>query len=121
MIAALLLAAADPPGAWASIGVTDSRLRVFIERASLRVDGDQRFARIRIGSPTSMAGAIVLGYPDEAIDCRARTWRLVAFDARDADDHIVKQGRATAAAIPVVAGTIGDAVVRAGCGLPAPS
>ena len=121
--AALLLDAggAGPPGAWAPVGVTDSRLRVFVERPSVKVKGERRTARVRIGSPRTIAGPIVLVYQDEEIDCRARTWRLAAFDARDADGRSVRRGASAAPAIPVVGGTIGDAVVSAVCALPGSS
>ena len=117
--ATLLLAATDPPGAWLPIGVSDSRLRIFVQRDSLRVYGDRRVARIRIGSPGTITGSIVLVYQDEAIDCRARSWRLVAFDARDADGRVVKRGAVDKPTLPVVAGTIGAAVVSAVCAMPA--
>ena len=112
---ALLIAAADPPGAWVPVGVSESRLRVFVERTSVRIDGDRRSARIRIGSPGAIAGPIVVVFQDEEVDCRERRWRLVAYDAHDAAGGVVRAGTSTAPAVPVVAGTIGDAVVRTVC------
>ncbi|WP_375392548.1 surface-adhesin E family protein [uncultured Sphingomonas sp.] len=117
----LLAASPDAVGAWAPVGVTDSRLRVFVERSSVRVSGDRRTARVRIGSPGAIAGPIVLVYQDEEVDCRARTWRLAAYDARDADDRIVRQGKSAAAALPVVEGTIGEAVLSTVCTMAAGS
>ena len=115
LIAALSLWGADAPGAWVPVGVSASRLRVFVERASVRIDGARRTARIRIGSPGAIAGPIVVAYQDEEIDCRARTWRLAAFDARDEAGRVVRSGQSAGLAFPVVAGTIGDAVVRTVC------
>lgn len=90
---------------------------MFVERVSLRVTGDRRTARVRIGSPGAISGAVVLVYQDEEIDCAGRTWRLAAFDARDADGRTVRRGVGTAPALPVTAGTIGDAVVAAVCAM----
>lgn len=108
---------ADPPGVWVPVGISASRLRVFIERASVRVDGDRRTARIRIGSPGAIAGSIVVVYQGEEIHCGVRTWRMTGFDARDEAGSTVRSGGASADALPVVAGTIGDAVVRTVCAI----
>lgn len=114
----ILAAAAAVVATWVPIGVSDSRLRVFYDRASLRAAGDHRSVRIRIGAPRRIAGPIVLVYQDEELDCRARTWRLVSFDARDADDRLVRSspiGATPGAALPAIEGTIGGEVVRAVC------
>nr|WP_174280284.1 hypothetical protein [Sphingomonas bacterium] len=72
---------------------------------------------MRIGSPGTITGAIVLVYQDEEIDCAARTWRLLAFDARDADGRTVQRGASTAPALPVTSETIGGRVVRTVCAM----
>lgn len=121
MSAAALLAAA---AIWVPIGVSDTRLRVFFERDSVRDHAGHRLARVRIGSPQRIAGRIVLVYQDEEIDCAARTWRLIGFDARDADDRVVKRsaaGTPPSAMLPGVPGTIGGEVIAAVCAfLPSP-
>ena len=102
------------------VGVSRSRLRVFVERASVHDVGGHRFARIRIGSPGAITGAIVLVYQDEEIDCAARAWRLLGFDAQDAEGKTVKRSAAdypAGAMLPAVAGTIGGEVVASVCAL----
>lgn len=118
MIAAALLATA---AAWVPVGVSDSRLRVFFEARSVRDAAGHRFARVRIGSPQRIAGPIVPVYQDEEIDCTARTWRLFGFDARDAEDRVVKRSSRLArpgTMLPGVAGTIGGEVIAAVCASP---
>lgn len=103
---------------WVPVGITDTRLRVFFERASIRDVDQRRLARIRIGSPRTIAGPIVLVYQDEEIDCAAKTWRLLSFDARDAENRIVKRsvpGAHAGAVLPGLAGTVGGEVVAAVC------
>lgn len=116
MIAALLVAAYAVP--WVPVGVSRSHLHVFVERASVRDAGGHRFARIRIGPPGAITGAIVLVYQDEEIDCAAKTWRLLAFDARDASGATVKRSEAdhpAGAMLPAVPGTIGGEAVATVC------
>lgn len=117
ILAAALLAGSDPPGAWVPVGVSGSHLRVFVERASLRVTGERRSARVRIGSPKTITGSIVVVFQDEEIDCHTHSWRLVAYEARDAAGHTVSGGRPTGAALVVVPGTIGDQVVSTICAM----
>lgn len=116
MIAALLAAAYAVP--WVPVGVSQSHLHVFVERASVHDASGHRFARIRIGSPGTITGAIVLVYQDEEVDCAASTWRLLAFDARDANGTTVKRSDADhppSAMMPAVPGTIGGEAVATVC------
>ena len=113
MIAPLLLTEA-----WIPVGLSDTRLRAFYDGASVRDVGGHRQARIRIGSPTRIAGPIVLVYQDEDIDCAARTWSLVDYDARDENDRTVNRtapGAPPRPPVPAVVGTMGDAIMTAVC------
>lgn len=115
MIAPLLLAIA---AAWIPVGISDTRLRVFFDSGSVHDQAGHRFVRVRIGAPQRIAGPIVLAYQDEEIDCKARTWRLIGFDARDADDRVVNRSGTNAppsAMLPGVAGTLGGEVIAAVC------
>lgn len=121
MIAALALTLAPASAApqWVAIGVSGSELRVFVDRHSLRDTAGLRYATVRIGSPRSIAGPVVLVYQHEAFDCRAKTWRLLSYDARDAGEKVVRRGTPTGAAammVPTTRGTIGSAVLEAVCG-----
>lgn len=104
--------------AWIPVGISDTRLRIFFEARSVREQAGRRFARVRIGSPQRIAGPIVLVYQDEEIDCKARTWRLIGFDARDADDRVMKRAdtrKPGDAMLPGLPGTIGGEVIAAVC------
>ena len=118
-VLALTLATGSAAPDWVAIGVSGSELRVFVDRKSVRDVAGLRHATVRIGSPRSIAGPIVLVYQREAFDCRAKTWRLLSYDARDADDKVVRRGTPSgpaAAMVPTSRGTIGGAVVEAVCG-----
>ena len=115
MIALALLAGT---AMWIPVGVTGSKLRVFVDRTSVRLVGRHRFARVRLGSPGVITGSVVIVYQDEDIDCRDGTWRLVGYDARDANGRVVERRgsvKRASSALPAVAGTIGGAVVATVC------
>lgn len=115
--AVLLAEAAPPADAWVLVGVTNNRLRVFVERASVRRDGERRRARIRIGAAGAITGRIVLVYQDEAIDCRTRTWQLLGYDARDERDRTVKAERVAKPAVTPPPDSLGEAVISVVCAL----
>lgn len=116
IVAALLLAAAAPQ--WIPVGVSQSRLRVFVDRSSLRIAQEMRAARIRIGAPGAISGKVVLVYQDERIDCARQTWRMIAYEALDDGGRTIAHSAPGARDFPTLAvapGTIGDAVVRTVC------
>lgn len=114
--ATFAIVAPAPPAHWIPVGVSRSRLRVFVDRAGLREAGGHRFARVRIGSPGAIVGAIVLVYQDEEIDCRARRWRLTGFEAQDADGKVVRREKLPPAQMLAAnAGSIGGEVVATVC------
>lgn len=117
---ALAIAMQIAAPSWVPVGETASRLRVFVDKASVRdVDG-RRHARVRIGAPHAIVGKVVLAFEDEEFDCPAHTWRLLAFEARDEDDKVIRRSPPDTAAgpmLPVVDHTIGGEVAKAVCAL----
>lgn len=117
MIALALLASAAP---WIPVGVTNSKLRVFVDRASVRIVREHRFATTRLGFPGAITGSVVIVYQNEDIDCRNRTWRLIGYDARDAKGKVVEQrqfAQSDSATLPALPGTIGGEVVATVCAI----
>ncbi|WP_174292283.1 surface-adhesin E family protein [Sphingomonas bacterium] len=116
MIALVLAAAAAPM--WVPVGMTASRLRVFVDKASLHEVEGRRQVRVRLGAPTAITGRIVLVYQDEEFDCRARQWRMLAFEAQDEDGKVVQRSTPAAAPpplLPALDHTIGGEVARTVC------
>lgn len=118
--AAAALALVDVPTApvWVPVGQTASRLRAFVDRASVHDVDDLRRVRVRLGSPTAITGRIVLVYQDEEIDCRGHRWRQLGFEALDEDGKVVQRSSPTAAPAPLLPAlehTIGGEVARTVC------
>ncbi len=62
----------------------------------------------------------MLAYEDEEFDCAGRSWRLLAFEARDEDDRVVDRGPADLPSrpmLPIVEHTVGGEVARAVCAI----
>ncbi len=120
ILIAVAIASAAAAASWVPVGVTDSRLRVFVDRASVRdVDGRRR-ARVRIGAPTAIVGRVVLVYQDEEIDCRDHRWRLLGYEAQDNNGHVLRRSADNTVPppmLPAVDHTIGSEVIRTVCQL----
>ena len=115
---ALALAVVPATSSWVPVGMTASRLRVFVDKASLRESDGLRQVRVRLGAPTAITGRIVLVYQDEEIDCRAHRWRMLGFEAQDEDGKPVQRSSPAAAPppmLPALDRTIGGEVTRTVC------
>lgn len=115
MIAALSLTLAQPAPAWEFIGTTNSGLRMFVDRASVRSVNDLVEATVRLGSPTRIVGDVVEVTERDQLDCARRRWRMLEFDALDAGGSVVRHGTPGGGMLPVEAGSMGDAIRQAVC------
>ena len=115
MMAVLGLALAQPAPAWAFIGVTRSGLRMFVDRASVRGANGMVEATVRLGSPGSIVGTIVEVTERDQLDCTNGRWRMLAFEAFDADGAVVQRGGPAGEMLPVQAGSMGEAIRDAVC------
>lgn len=75
--------------AWASVGVSASGLRVFVDRTSIKDVEGLRQVRVRLGSPRVITGTIVEVRQDEEFDCAGNRWRLRGYVALDEADKVV--------------------------------
>ena len=90
MSAALaLLAASVAAPNWASVGISETGLRIFIDRNSVRDVAGLRQVRVRLGSPRTIMRNIVEVRQDEEFDCTGNRWRLVGYEALDENDKVV--------------------------------
>lgn len=115
-LSALLLAGTAPQ--WIPVGVSGSRLRVFVDRRSIERAGGLVAATVRIGSPAAIAGRIVVVYQHEQFDCPGRRWRLLSYEGVDAAGTIVsRRGRATPPPpfLPVQPDSIGETTLDTVC------
>ena len=100
------------------VGISESGLRVFIDRASIVRSGALREATVRMGSPRTIVGRIVEVHQREQFDCRRRRWRLIrfrAFDAAGATVAATKPGSPVNPAIPIASGSISSTVFEQVC------
>jgi hypothetical protein len=115
-IIASLLAATAP--IWIPVGVSNSRLRVFVDQRSVERHDGLIEAVVRLGSPTSVTGKIVIAYQSEQFDCAGRCWRLIAYEGVDAGGAIISS-KARPAMLPpllvVQPNSIGEATLDTVC------
>ena len=117
---ALLLGATTPQAAphWVPIGVSQSRLHLFVDQNSLKPSGTLIDATIRMGSPTSVTGKVVLVYQYEEFDCTARRWRLTGYEGVDASGAVIVRSSHKASApplLPVENGSMGEENLETVC------
>jgi hypothetical protein len=110
--------AVQQPSAWEHIGESNSGLHIFIDRASISTTGHVRRVTVRLGSPRTLVGKIVLVYQVEDVDCGSSRWRQVAFRALDEDGKVVASsapGSPPTAFLDIQPGSISEAVLDAVC------
>ena len=118
MFASLAIAIADPGPSWDYIGMSQSGLRIFVDRASVMVVGSTRDVMVRLGSPGTITGKIVVVQQRQEQVCAAKRWRQLSYRAFDADGNVVAQsptGAAPTPSLPVEPDSISEAVHDAVC------
>jgi len=102
---------------WVPVGVSDSRLHIFVDRHSVVSRGSIVEAVVRIGSPGLIAGRIAIVYELEQFDCGRRVWRLLRYRGVDGDHRPVatRQPTVTRPFLRVLPGTIGEATLDTVC------
>jgi hypothetical protein len=114
---AVLLSAGLAP-LWIPVGVSGSRLHVFVDQRSVERHDGLVEAVVRIGSPTSITGKIVIVYQSEQFDCSGRRWRLTAYEGVDANGTVVSRKTRPATLpplMPVQPNSIGYATLDTVC------
>ena len=108
MFASLAIAIADPSPSWDYIGMSQS----------VTVVGSTRDVMVRLGSPGTITGKIVVVQQRQEQVCAAKRWRQLSYRAFDADGNVVAQsptGAAPTPSLPVEPDSISEAVHDAVC------
>jgi hypothetical protein len=98
--------------------MSQSGLRIFVDRASVATAGAIRDVMVRLGSPGTITGKVVVVQQREEQDCTAKRWRQLSYKAFDADGNVVSQSDVATPAtrsLPLEPNSISEAVHDAVC------